>query len=311
MCALSGRVAIVTGATSGIGERIAEVFLEEGAEVVAAARREGEGAALERRLGVSFIRTDVAREDDVKAMVAHALARFGRVDCLVNNAGAGLPLVGVADIDMATFDAVMAANVRGVLLGMKHVAPAMLAQGSGSIVNVASVAGLRGGISGHVYTASKGAVLALTRSVAAELGEKGIRVNSISPGAIVTGIFAKGAGVEGSKADKVTELAKNWFVTAQPIPRAGLPEDVARAAVFLASDGSSFISGQDLVVDGGMISVVRAGPPLRGERRAAGRAEGGGGAALGSKPNRSAFAGARFGQIPVIRDGLANGQIDP
>jgi NAD(P)-dependent dehydrogenase (short-subunit alcohol dehydrogenase family) len=257
MDALSGKVAIVTGATSGIGERIAEVFVEEGANVVAAARREAEGAALEGRLGVSFIRTDVAREDDVKAMVAHALARFGRVDCLVNYAGAPLPMVGVADIDMATFDTVFAINVRGVLLGMKHVAPAMLAQGSGSIVNVASVASLRGGTSGHIYTASKGAVHALTRSVAAELGEKGIRVNSISPGPIVTGLFAKGAGVEGSKADKLTDLVKSLFATAQPIPRAGLPDDVARAAVFLAGDGSSFISGQDLVVDGGMTSVAR------------------------------------------------------
>ena len=257
MGALSGKVAIVTGATSGIGERIAEMFVEEGARVVAAARRETEGAALERRIGVSFVKTDVAREDDVRAMVAHALAKFGHVDCLVNNAGAGLPLVGVADIDISTFDAVIAANVRGVLLGMKHVAPTMLARKSGSIVNVASVAGHRGGISGHVYSASKGAVLALTRSVAAELGEKGIRVNSISPGAIVTGIFAKGAGVEGSKADKVTEIAKELFAGAQPIPRAGLPEDVARAAVFLASDGSSFVSGQDFVVDGGMTSVVR------------------------------------------------------
>jgi NAD(P)-dependent dehydrogenase (short-subunit alcohol dehydrogenase family) len=258
MGALSGKVAIVTGATSGIGERIAQVFVDEGARVVVAARREAEGAALERRLGVSFIRTDVAREDDVKAMVAHALDRFGRVDCLVNNAGAGLPMAGLADIDMATFDAVFAVNVRGVLVGMRHVAPAMLAQGSGSIVNVASIAGLRGGISGHVYTASKGAVLALTRSVAAELGEKGVRVNSISPGAIVTGIFAKGAGVEGSKADKVTDLVKDLFAKAQPIPRAGLPEDVARAAVFLASDGSSFVNGQDLVVDGGLTSVARA-----------------------------------------------------
>ena len=114
-----------------VGERIAEVFVEEGAKVVAAARREAEGAPLERRLGISFVRTDVAREDDVKAMVAHALARFRRVDCLVNNAGAGLPLVGVADIDMSTFDAVIAANVRGVLLGMKHVAPTMLAPNSG------------------------------------------------------------------------------------------------------------------------------------------------------------------------------------
>ena len=158
---------------------------------------------------------------------------------------------------MATFDAVFAANVRGVLLGMKQIAPGMLAQKSGSIVNVASVAGHRGGISGHVYAASKGAVIALTRSVAAELGEKGIRVNSISPGAIVTGIFAKGAGVEGSKPHKVTDLVKELFATAQPIPRAGLPDDIARAAVFLASDGSSFISGQDFVVDGGISSVMR------------------------------------------------------
>jgi NAD(P)-dependent dehydrogenase (short-subunit alcohol dehydrogenase family) len=123
-------------------------------------------------------------------------------------------MVGVADIDMSTFDTVFAINVRGVLLGMKHVAPAMLAQGSGSIVNVASVASLRGGTSGHIYTASKGAVHALTRSVAAELGEKGIRVNSISPGPIVTGLFAKGAGVEGSKADKLTDLVKSLFATA-------------------------------------------------------------------------------------------------
>ena len=257
MGALSGKVAIVTGATSGIGERIAEVFVEEGAKVVAAARREAEGAALARRLGLAFVRADVAREDDVKAMVAHAVETFDRVDCLVNNAGAPLAMTGVADTDMAAFDAVVAVNVRGVLLGMKHVAPIMVSQGSGSIVNIASVAGLRGGFSSHVYTASKGAVIALTRSVAAELGEKGVCVNSISPGPIVTGIFAKGAGVEGAKADKLTDVVKELFAGVQPIPRAGLPEDVARAALFLASDGSSFINGQDIVVDGGLSAVGR------------------------------------------------------
>ncbi len=257
MGALGGKVAIVTGATSGIGERIAEVFAEEGAQVVAAGRRETEGAALAKRFGVHFVRVDVAKEEDVKALVAEAVARFGRVDCLVNNAGAPQPIVGVADTDMGVYDAVMTVNVRGVLLGMKHVAPVMVAQRSGSIVNVASIAGHRGGISGHVYSASKGAVLALTRSVATELGEHGVRVNSLSPGAIVTGIFAKGAGVEGTKADRITGVVKEVFAHLQPIPRAGLPEDIARAAVFLASDGSSFVNGQDLIVDGGMTATTR------------------------------------------------------
>ena len=257
MGVLSGKVAIVTGATSGIGERIAEVFIEEGASVVVAARREAEGEALVRRLGVQFVRADVAREDDVKAVVAAAVSRFGRIDCLVSNAALPQPIVGVADTDIAAFDAVVAVNVRGVLLGMKHVAPVMVAQKSGSIINVSSIAAHRGGISGHIYSASKGAVLALTRSVATELGEHGVRVNSISPGAIVTGIFAKGAGVEGAKADKITGLVKELFARAQPIPRAGLPEDIARAAVFLAGDGGSFVTGQDFVVDGGMTATTR------------------------------------------------------
>jgi NAD(P)-dependent dehydrogenase (short-subunit alcohol dehydrogenase family) len=135
----------------------------------------------------------------------------------------------------------------------------MLSQGVGSIVNIASIAGLRGGVSGHVYSASKGAVIALSRSVAAELGEMGIRVNSISPGAIVTGIFGKAAGVEGAKADRLSDTVAEVFATLQPIPRARLTEDIARAAMFLASDGSSFINGQDLVVDGGLTAVGRGG----------------------------------------------------
>ena len=133
----------------------------------------------------------------------------------------------------------------------------MIGQKSGSIINVASIAGHRGGVSAHVYSASKGAVLALTRSVAMELGEHGVRVNSLSPGAIVTGIFAKGAGVEGTRADAVTGVVKALFAHIQPIPRAGLPEDIARAAVFLASDGASFVTGQDLIVDGGMTATTR------------------------------------------------------
>jgi NAD(P)-dependent dehydrogenase (short-subunit alcohol dehydrogenase family) len=257
MGALDGKVAIVTGGTSGIGERIVELFVEEGAKVVVAARREQEGAALEKRLGVRFIRTDVSSEADVKAMVDLAVKAFGRVDCLINNAGIPSPMVSISEIDVPTIDRLMAVNVRGVLLGIKHVAPIMIAQKAGSIVSISSMAALRGGLSGHIYSATKGAVLALTRSAAAELGEQGIRVNSISPGAIVTGIFAKNAGVEGAKADKLSDMLKVGFAALQPIPRAGLPDDIARAAVYLASDGSSFVNGQDIVVDGGHTSVTR------------------------------------------------------
>lgn len=257
MGALDGKVAIVTGGSSGIGERIVELFVEQGAKVVVAARRQQEGAALEKRLGARFIRADVANEADVKAMVDQTVKWFGRVDCLVNNAGVPSPMVSITEIDVPTIDQLLAVNVRGVMLGIKHVAPVMLSQGAGSIINIGSVAGLRGGASGHIYSATKAAVHSLTRSAGAELGEKGIRVNTIVPGGIVTGIFAKNAGVEGSKADRLTDVVKAALASAQPIPRAGMPEDIAQAAVFLASDGSSFINGQDIVVDGGMTSVTR------------------------------------------------------
>jgi NAD(P)-dependent dehydrogenase (short-subunit alcohol dehydrogenase family) len=257
MGALSGKVAIVTGGTSGIGETIVEMFVDEGAQVIVAARREAEGRALEKRLGVRFIPTDVSSEVDLKAMVDGAVQWFGRVDCLINNAGVPAPIASVTEMEVATIDQILAVNVRGVMLATKHVAPVMLSQGAGSIVNIASIAAHRGGISGHIYTASKGAVLAFTRSTAAELGEKGIRVNSISPGAIVTGIFGKLAGVEPSKADKLTDLVKESFAALQPIPRAGATDDIARAAVYLASDGSSFVNGQDIVVDGGLTTATR------------------------------------------------------
>ena len=268
MGALDGKVAIVTGGSSGIGERIVELFVEQGAKVVVAARRQEEGAALEKRLGVRFIRADVSNESEVKTMVDQTVKWFGRVDCLVNNAGVPSPMVSITEIDVPTIDQLLAVNVRGVLLGIKHVAPVMLAQNAGSIINIGSIAGLRGGASGHIYSATKAAVQSITRSAGAELGEKGIRVNTISPGAIVTGIFAKNAGVEASKADRLTDVIKGAFATLQPIPRAGMPEDIAQAAVFLAGDGSSFINGQDIVVDGGMTSVTRgwsASATARGE----------------------------------------------
>lgn len=257
MGALDGKIAIVTGGTSGIGEGIAKAFVSEGAQVVIAGRREEEGRALEKRIGVRFVRADVANEADVKGMIDQTLERFGRLDCLVNNAGIPQPMASIIDVDVAMIDQILAVNVRGVILGVKHAARVMLPTGAGSIINIGSVAGHRGGLSAHVYTASKGAVSAFTRSAAAELGEKGIRVNCISPGAIVTGIFGKNAGLEGAKADKVTGVVREIFKTIQPIPRAGLPEDIAQAALFLASDASGFINGQDIVIDGGQTAITR------------------------------------------------------
>jgi NAD(P)-dependent dehydrogenase (short-subunit alcohol dehydrogenase family) len=252
---LDGKVAIITGGTSGIGEQAAAMFASEGAKVVIAGRREAEGNAVAARLGenASFIKTDMLDEAQVEAMVAHALTRFGRVDCLFNNAGGGgPPSGGIGELDMQSFDANIAINLRTAVLGMKHAAKVMKAQRSGSIINTASLGGLRVGYTPFPYATAKAALIHATRWVANELGPYNVRVNSISPGGIVTGIFAKGSGLPPSEADRVTEGIKDLFATIQPIPRAGLPDDVASAALFLASGASSFITGHDIVIDGGM-----------------------------------------------------------
>jgi NAD(P)-dependent dehydrogenase (short-subunit alcohol dehydrogenase family) len=230
--------------------------VEEGATVVLAGRRADLGQAIAARLGqnASFVQADVGQEADIKALIEGTAQRFGRIDVLFNNAGHGLPPFRIAETDIATWDTMMAVHVRGVVIAMKYVAPIMQRQKSGSIITTASVAGYRAGGSSHAYSTAKAAVLHLTRSVAAELGEDGIRVNSISPGAIVTGIFGKGIGLDPNVADRELATLEARFAKAQPIPRAGVPDDIARAAVFLASDGASFVNGADIVVDGGAIS---------------------------------------------------------
>lgn len=256
MGALDGKVAVITGATSGIGARSAELFVEQGASVVLAGRRHEVGEALAKRLGASahFVQTDVAEEAEVKALIDAAVARHGRLDCLFNNAGVGFPVAGIAELDIDAFDTGMRVLLRSVVLGMKHAAPVMVRQGSGSIVNTASIAGQRASISGAIYSAAKAAVIHATRCVAVELGEHGVRVNSISPGAIVTGIFGKGAGLASDLADRQADVLAERFAKLQPMPRAGMPDDVARAALYLASDASGFVTGHDLVVDGGAIA---------------------------------------------------------
>jgi NAD(P)-dependent dehydrogenase (short-subunit alcohol dehydrogenase family) len=257
MARLEGKVAIVTGATSGIGRRTAERFVAEGALVALAGRRAELGAALAAELGSQalFVPTDVSVEADVKALVAATVERWGRVDVLFNNAGGPGQTGGIEGLEVDAFDEAFATNVRSVMLGMKHVAPIMKAQRSGSIINNASVAGSRAGFSSSVvYSATKAAVIQLTRSIAMELGEHFVRVNSISPGGIATGIFAKAINrMDADEADRMAERAAKVLAAGQPIPRAGQPDDIAGAAVFLASDDAAFVNGIDLVVDGGLI----------------------------------------------------------
>ena len=268
MLPLEGKVAIITGGTSGIGARTAEVFVANGAKVVIAGRRQDRGHKLAGKLGdaASFIRTDVSVEADVKAMVDHAVERFGRLDCLMNNAGRSSQYAAMADVDLEVFDAVIAVHLRAVLAGMKYAARIMALQGTGSIINVASVNGVRAGLGGHYYSAAKAASIHLTRCAAMELGEKGIRVNSISPGMIATGGFGKYMDMQPEEADEHPEYAEAAITSVlprwQPLQYAGRVDDIAQAALFLASDASRFVTGHNLVVDGG----ISAGWPIAAVR---------------------------------------------
>ena len=248
---LEGKVTIITGGGSGMGRVAAQLFASQGARVVVAEYNEAAGAEtvdLVRGAGgeATFVRTDVSTEADAKGMVDHAIAAYGRLDCLYNNAGV-MPEAdhSVVDTDVATWDAVMAVNVRGVYLGCKYAIPKMLEQGTGSIINVASFVALVGcSVPQDAYTASKGAVLALTKSLAVQFAPRGVRTNSISPGPIETPLLMDWL-VKDEDAKRI-RLARN------PTGRFGKPEEIVHVAVYLASDESRWTNGANLVIDGGI-----------------------------------------------------------
>jgi NAD(P)-dependent dehydrogenase (short-subunit alcohol dehydrogenase family) len=251
---LANKVALITGGASGIGEGTVRLFVREGASVVIADILDDQGKRLAAELGarVAYVHTDVSREPDVQSAVAETMRRYGRLDCIFNNAGFGGVGGRVEAIDIAGFDQTIAVLLRGVLLGMKHAAPVMKRQGSGSIISTASVAGLTAGFGPHVYSAAKAAVIQLTKTVAMELGEHNIRVNCICPGAIATPIFGKGLGMSAEQAEALVPQMKGILQNVQPIKRSGLPEDIAHAVLWLASDDATFVNGHALVVDGGL-----------------------------------------------------------
>ena len=254
---VDGKVGIITGATSGIGARTAELFVEEGAKVVFTGRRKAEGEALAKKLGANarFVQADATLESDWQRVIAEAAKAFGpRLDYLFNNAGGPAPTGSITSVPVEGFDAAMALLVRSVMLGMKHAGAIMMQQRSGSIVNNGSIAGHQAGYStSMIYGAAKAAVNHLTRLVGMELGEHNVRVNSVSPGPIATGILAKALGMETAKADNATAKIAEIYAKASPIPRSGFPDDIAQCVLWLASDRSTYVNATDIVVDGGVL----------------------------------------------------------
>jgi NAD(P)-dependent dehydrogenase (short-subunit alcohol dehydrogenase family) len=251
--AFTDRVAVITGGTSGIGEATARLFVAEGAHVVIAGRSEKRGAAVAEALGerAEFCRTDVREEAEIRELIDFATSRFGRIDCLFNNAGEMGTGGGIAELTADDFDEAIEILLRSVFLGMKYAAPVMCEAGTGSIINCASIAAHRTGRGTTLYSMAKAGVLHLTRCVAMELGERGVRVNSISPGFIATPMMAGARQSEAPVPAGAMAGVERHLATLTPMQRHGAADDIARAALFLASDGAAFINGQDLVVDGG------------------------------------------------------------
>jgi NAD(P)-dependent dehydrogenase (short-subunit alcohol dehydrogenase family) len=244
---MSNPVVLITGALTGIGRATAAAFAKDGASIVVSGRREAEGKALEaelRSLGAeaAFIRADVRHEDDVRSLIDQTVTRFGRIDAAINAAGTegrpGPVIDQTAESYAATFDT----NVLGTLLSMKHELRVMQPQGRGSIVNISSTYGHEGAAGASVYAASKHAVEGMTKSAALEGASSGVRVNAVAPGPTETGMLSRFTGT----AERKAALAKSV-----PLGRVGQPAEIARAAVFLASEKSSFITGQILTADGG------------------------------------------------------------
>ncbi|MDO9247057.1 MAG: glucose 1-dehydrogenase [Phenylobacterium sp.] len=251
---LEGKVAVITGAASGIGLGTVELFVSEGASVVAADIQDEKGAMLEKRFPgkVAYAHCDVTQEAEIEAALKLAKSEFGGLDILFNNAGISDRMTSIAEITADGWSWIFDVLVRGPALGMKHAVPLMLERGGGSIINTASIAGLQAGWGPIAYSSAKASVIHMSRSAAAQLSPQKIRVNAICPGLIATSIFGASLGLPREVADQMAARVADNAAKAQPVPKAGMPDDIAKAALYLASDDAAFVSGTHIVVDGGI-----------------------------------------------------------
>jgi NAD(P)-dependent dehydrogenase (short-subunit alcohol dehydrogenase family) len=256
---LEGKVAVITGAASGIGRGTLDLFVAEGAHVVAADIQDDKGARLEEDHPgrVAYVRCDVSREDDIVRAVNAATEHFGRLDVLYNNAGTSGAADAVDGVTADNFDAVMHLHVRAAMFGIKHAVPVMRKAGGGSIISTGSVSALQAGYAPLLYSVAKAAIHHLTKIAAAQLAADRIRVNCVCPGIIATNIFARAMGLPSQLAETRVDAVAEAMRHSQPIARGGRPKDIAEAVVYLASDAAEWVTGQALVVDGGLT----LGPP--------------------------------------------------
>ena len=251
---LEQKVAVVTGAASGIGRATVDLFVAEGARVIAADIQDDKGARIEEdHPGMAhYVRCDVMQEKDIETAILAAKRHFGRLDVLFNNAGTGGANDPADAVTAEGFDSVMHLHVRAALFGIKYAVPLMRQAGGGSIISTASVAGIRTGYGPLLYSIAKAAIVHMTHAAAAQLGAENIRVNCICPGLIATNIFASAMGLPSQIGETRIEAIAEASKLSQPIPRGGRGRDIAEAALYLASDGASFVNGHALVVDGGL-----------------------------------------------------------
>lgn len=268
---LQGKVAVITGGCSGIGLGTVERFAAEGAKVLVGDVDEAAGGRLAERFdgAVAFRRCDVTEEADLAGLMDAAAERFGGLDVVFNNAGAGGARETLAEMTGEAWDRTQALLLRSVALGMRYAIPHLKRRGGGSIINTASIAGMQAGAGPIAYSTAKAAVIHLTRLAAAELGRDGIRVNAICPGLILTNIFTPADMIPPGMVDMVKASMAQTAPDAQPIARAGQPADIASAALFFASDESAFVTGVHMLVDGGMFTGPRQAwdPEMRAERQ--------------------------------------------